>query len=357
MIMAEISDFKAIEGLFCSAGPDMDVVVSSRIRLARNIVDYPFPSKMKAQDEEKLRDEVIQALTDLDLNFTILHLDNLSRTDRQILLEENLITSKLVEANNKVIALNDHSFIVVMINAEDHLRLAAMQSGLALAESYQAVNRIDNQLEKHLQFAATYEWGYLNTSFSDLGTGMRASVLLHLPGLIADSTIDEAVSTGLELGLKVKSYAGAGEVSLGGMYQFSNAASLGSSEVEIIDSLEMMVLEIVEFERQSRQNMLNTGRMEIEDRIFRALGVLKHCRRISAVEAIELLSHIRLGISLGLINNLSIEKLTALLFLCQSAHIKKILDIMDDGVDNNLVDYSRAEIIRDALEDKQCLKG
>jgi len=350
--MAEISDFKAIEGLFHSAGPDMDVVVSSRTRLARNIVGYHFPLKLKAQDEEKLRDEVIQALTDLDLNFTVLHLDNLSRTDRQILLEENLITSKLVKAKKKVIALNDPSFVVVMINAEDHLRLAAMQSGLALEESYQAVNQIDNLLEEHLQFAATYEWGYLNTSFSDLGTGMRASVLLHLPGLIADSTIDEAVSAASDLGLKVKSYTGAGEVSLGGMYQFSNADSLGSSEVEIIDALEMTVQEIVEFERQSRENMLNTGRIEIEDMVFRALGVLKHCRRISAVEAIELLSQIRLGISLGLIDDLSIEKSTALLFLCQSAHIKKIVERMADEADNNLVDYARAEIVRNALEDK-----
>jgi len=350
--MAEISDFKAIEGLFYSAGPDMDVVVSSRTRLARNIVGYPFPATLKAQDEEKLRDEVIQALTGLDMNFNMLHLDNLSRTDRQILLEENLITSELVEAKNKVVALDNPGFIVVMINAEDHLRLAAMQSGLALEKSYQAVNKIDSLLEEHLQFAATYEWGYLNTSFADLGTGMRASVLLHLPGLIADSTIDEAVNTASDLGLKVKSYAGAGEVSLGGMYQFSNADSLGRSEVEIIDALEMMILEIVDFERQSRENMLNTGRIEIEDMVFRALGVLKHCRRISAVEAIELLSKIRLGISLGLIDNLSIEKSTALLFLCQSAHIKKIVEKMDDGADNNLVDYARAEILRDALEDK-----
>ena len=350
--MAEISNFKTIESLFHSAGPDMDVVVSSRVRLARNIVGYPFPSKMNAQEEEKLRDEVTQALTDLDLNFTMIHLDNLSRIDRQILLEENLITRKLVEAKNKVIALDNHSFIVVMINAEDHLRLAAMQSGLALEESYQAVNLIDNQLEEHLQFVATYEWGYLNTSFSDLGTGLRASVLLHLPGLIADSVIDEAVSTASELGLKVKSYTGAGEVSLGGMYQLSNTAGLGGSEVEIIDALEMMVLEIVDFERQSRENMVKTGRIEIEDRVFRALGVLKHCRKISAIEAIELLSQIRLGISLGLIDNLSIEKSTALLFLCQTAHIQKILERMDDGVDNNLVDYTRAEIVREALEDK-----
>lgn len=349
--MAELSNFKAIESLFFSAGPDMDVVVSSRIRLARNIAGYLFPSKMKVQDEQKLRDQIIHALKDLDSNFTILHLDNLSPTDRQILLEENLITRELVEAGNKVIALNDQNRIVVMINAEDHLRLAAMHSGLALEESYQTINQFDNQLEEHLQFTASYEWGYLNTSFSDLGTGMRASVLLHLPALIADSTIDEALGMALDTGLKVKSYAGGGEVSLGGIYQLSNAASLGSSEVEIIDALEMMVLEIVDSERRSREKLLNKGRIEIEDRVFRALGVLKQCRSISALEAIELFSQIRLGISLGLVNDISIEKSTALIFLCQSAHIKKILEIMDDGVDTKLVDYTRAKFVRDALGD------
>ena len=336
---------------YSKPGPECDVAVSSRVRLARNLPGYAFPLMLTREQEEQLQQEVLQAFSRLPKQFEVVYLDRISPLERKILLERNLISHEFAVSPNKVLLVNHDETQSAMVNEEDHLRLVAINSGLCLDDVLAGAVELDTRLEEHVHYAATIEWGYLNASLYNLGTGLRASVMLHLPALVMDGNIGWALKRTSQMGLQIKGYWGEGDNSLGDMYQVSNQVGLGLSEKEIVGGLKGVITDLMGYERTAREEMLKGRRMELEDRVYRALGVLSHCRMVSSKEAIGLLGAIRLGISLGILERPSLEVVTALMILSQKAHIQKMLDTLDDDTDNKLVDYTRAKLIRRALEE------
>jgi len=332
-------------------GPEMDVSVSSRVRLARNLMGHLFPPLASKAEEEQVREEILRAFEKLSGGFKVISLDSLPPLERRILLERNLISQEFSASPNKVLVLSEDEKLSAMINEEDHLRLVCIQSGLALEDAYKKVEKVDSRLESCLHYAASMEWGYLAAKLQDAGTGLRASVMLHLPGLVMEGNIGWALKMTGQMGLQIKGYWGEGENSLGDMYQVSNPVSLGLSEREIIETVHSTATSLIDYERKARAEMLKSRRLELEDAVFRAYGELANCRLIASKEAIELLAKVRLGVSLGVLAKPGLETVTALMILSQKSHIQKMLDTIDDETDNKLVDYTRAKLVRRALEE------
>jgi protein arginine kinase len=337
-------------GWFSSPGSDDDVAVSSRVRLARNLMDIPFPPTLSKEEEEQVQLQVIDAFGELSDPFETIYLDRLAPLERKILLEQNIISQDFCVSPNKLVLLNRDGRMSAMVNEEDHLRLACLDTGLCLKEVYEATDALDSRLEDRLHFAASIEWGYLASRLENAGTGLRASVMLHMSALVSDGTIGWVLKRINQMGLQIKGYWGEGDNSLGDMYQISNPLSIGLREKEILSSVEEAAREMVEYERKAREEMMASRRIELEDRVHRAFGVLGSCRLISSKEAITLLSAVRLGISLGIITQPRTEVITSLMIQAQKAHVQKSLDQTDDDADNKLVDYTRAKLIRHALE-------
>lgn len=332
-------------------GPEMDVAVSSRVRLARNLMGHLFPPMLSKDNEQQVREEFVRAFEKLPGSFKVIPLDSLPPLERRILLERNIISQEFSVSPNKVVVVSEDEKLSAMINEEDHLRLACIQSGLTLEDAYRKVEKLDTRLEVTVHYAASMEWGYLSTSLSSTGTGLRASVMVHLPALVMDGNVGWALKMASQLGLQIKGYWGEGENSLGDMYQISNPVSLGLTEREIIDTVQSAALNLMEYERKARAEMLKSRRIELEDAIFRAFGTLTYCRLVSSKEAIELLARVRFGVAIGVLQKPGLETVTALMILSQKSHIQKMLDTSDDETDNKLVDYTRAKLIRRALEE------
>lgn len=332
-------------------GPEMDVAVSSRARLSRNLMGYLFPPLASKDQEEMASEEILKAFQKLPGGFKVISLDSISPLERRILMERNLISQEFSASPNKVVAISEDEKLSAMVNEEDHLRLVCIRSGLALEDVYRQVEKVDSKLESSLHYAASMEWGYLNTSLQNTGTGLRASVMLHLPALVMEGNVGWALKMAGQMGLQIKGHWGEGENSLGDMYQISNPVSLGLTEREIVETVQSTATTLMEYERKSRAEMLKNRRLELEDGIYRAYGLLAQCRLVSSKEAIELLAKVRLGVSLGVLAKPSLEVVTTLMILSQKSHIQKMLDSMDDESDNKLVDYTRAKLLRRALEE------
>jgi len=313
-------------------------------------MDHVFPPHLSREEEKLVCDEIVSAFRKLPDDLQVIYLDKISPLEQKILLERNVISQSFLTAPEKAVVVSDDWGLSAMINEEEHLRLAGMQSGLCLEEVYQRVDRIDSLLEESLHYAAALDWGYLNTSLASTGTGLRASVMLHFQGMVLDGKIDWVLKVASELGLQVKGYWAEGDNSLGSVYQVSNQHASGLSEREILIRVGKLVRKLADYERASRDELLKKKKQELEDQVFRALGILKYCRLISSREAIELLSSLRLGISMGLLSEPSLETVTALLILSQKAHIQKNLEPSGDDTDNKLVDYTRAQMLRRGLE-------
>jgi protein arginine kinase len=336
-------------GWFSSPGSDDDVAVSSRVRLARNLLGIPFPPTLSKEEEEQVQRQVVDAFSELSEPFDPIYLDRLPPLERTILLEQNIISQDFCVSPNKLVLLGKDGRVSAMVNEEDHLRLACLDTGLCLREVYRAADDLDSRLEDRLHFAASIEWGYLSSRLENAGTGLRASVMLHMSALAGDGTIGWVLKRINQMGLQIKGYWGNGDDSLGDMYQISNPLSFGLREKEILASVEEAAREMVEYERKAREEMMASRRIELEDRVHRAFGVLSSCRLISSKEAITLLSTVRLGISLGIIDKPQNQVITTLMIQAQKAHVQKSLDQTDDDADNKLVDYTRAKLIRQAL--------
>jgi len=336
---------------FRPKGPEDDVVISSRVRLSRNLEGFAFPFQMSTDEEREACQLIIQAIRDNSENkphLGLLGLDDLHPLDRKLLLERNLISQDFSLGQNKFLALSEDGSLSVLINETDHLKLVALKSGFILKEAYAEVDKLDNLYEQKLDYAVSLEFGYLGPSLTNIGTGLRASFMLHLPALVFTSLISKAVKTIASFGLTVKGFFSDSEESLGDLYQISNQFSIGMSENEIIEHVEEIVLQIVHYERRAREELLNREPIVIKDKIFRALGTLLYAKSISSKEAMSLLSLVRLGIALGLISGVQVELISSLFFLCQKYHIQTVLGHVDE-IDSKLIDYTRAKLIRESF--------
>lgn len=338
------------------SGPQAEIVFSSRIRLARNISGYPFPSQANKIQKTNILKKVKDAYPSINIleGSIFVDMDDLTSLDRQFLLERHLISQEhLIPDGSKGVIISQDEKISFMINEEDHLRMQVITSGLNLKESWQLLNDIDNALGKKLPFCFSYDLGFLTSCPTNVGTAMRASCMLHLPALVLTKRINKILELLARISFTTRGLFGEGTQALGDFFQISNQASLGLSEQELIDNLVGVVSQVKEQEIDARNILLRKYKIKLEDSVWRALGVLRSCRLIDSKEALSHLSILSLGLDLGIIKNTyfssegEIRKLINNLFiLIQPAHLQKI---ESKSLDENKRDYVRAEVLREKL--------
>ena len=331
------------------AGPVSDIVISSRVRLARNLEKYPFTVRAsKASQSEVLRlakESLGQSATlKRSLIFEIKDLDEI---DRQFLVERHLVSrEQIVHAEHKAVAIGQGEVISVMINEEDHLRLQVMQSGLNLQDAWSLIDALDDELSEALSYAYSSDWGYLTSCPTNTGTGLRASVMAHLPSLVLTKQINKVLHTITRLGLTARGLYGEGTEASGNFFQISNQVALGRSEEELIENIERILKEVIHQEQAGRESLMATNRIQLEDRIWRAFGLLRHAKTVSSSEALDLLSAVRLGVDLGVMNGLDRKIVNELFIFSQPAHLQKLEGKTLSAKER---DAKRAELIRKRL--------
>ncbi|MFW5855998.1 MAG: protein arginine kinase [Bacillota bacterium] len=332
-------------------GPERDVVLSSRIRLARNLAETPYPNRASGEERAKILNKVKNGAENWEDKLHYLQIDKLPEVERGLLVEKNLISPELVQqGSEKGLLLDDNESISIMINEEDHLRIQVLKSGLQLDEAWQKINNLDDFLEKNLNYAFSKRWGYLSACPTNLGTGLRASVMVHLPALAMTDNISKMLEAVSKLGLVVRGIYGEGSESVGNIYQISNQVSLGSSEEDIIDNLKSVTAQIIEYEKKSRENLMNNRRIELMDKIRRSYGTLKYAYKISSNEAMKILSSVKLGIDMGIIDDVNSGLLSKLIVLIRPAHLQKYVGKELSTVER---DIKRAELIQKILSSEE----
>ena len=328
---------------YIGEGDHNDIVISTRIRIARNLADYPFPvrldNKSKIEVNEKIRDAL-----DGKENLTYTELKTLTRSQIVSLAERHLISPEFASNSDaRALLMSDNEDISIMLCEEDHIRVQVMKSGLALKEAYELADKIDTEINQSLKYAFDEKLGYLTQCPANLGTGMRASVMLHLPALTAKGQIGSLASTVSKLGLTIRGAYGEGMSAMGDLYQLSNQVSLGISEKSAIDNLKTITLQLAAQERAAREETSKS--IETEDAVFRAYGILKSARILSTKEFMSLISKVRLGAVLGMIKT-DLKTINELMVSMQPATINafvgKTLSLEERDVE-------RAKIVRERL--------
>lgn len=336
---------------YIDQGPDSDVIISSRVRLARNLNMYPFPHKMDASQAKQAAEEIESAFFGdnqiMRKQYLALDLDSLTDEDRMSLAEKHLISDKLAKggSEHRLIISRDEA-LSIMINEEDHIRIQSMSAGFALEDAYQSAAEISLLMENKLALAYNEKYGFLTACPTNTGTGMRASVMAHLPGMSMAGGLKNIVESLSKLGFAVRGYFGEGSKSQGHLYQISNQLTLGFSEEDLVSDLKRIVQQLTEQERQLRRELYKHRGVAIEDKVMRSYGILKHSRIISGDEAMSLLSDIRLGIALGLIHGVTASDINRLYAHLGPAGIQKMNGKPMSAEER---DISRAEMIRQAL--------
>ncbi len=340
---------KSRKGWLRGTGPESDIVFSSRVRLARNLARRLFPTRAASAQKKETMDEVLAAVTALPhfRNSTVLHIEELSELDKQLLVERNLISRELAEKKSgSAVVIDSKEVVTIMINEEDHLRMQALLPGLCLGKCWQIISDIDDQLESKLGFAFSPQIGYLTACPTNVGTGIRVSAMLHLPGLILSKQIDQVLHSVVKLHLAVRGIYGEGTEALGNLFQISNQKTLGESEDKIISTLETVVMQVVETERNARKALLRMGADVVYDKVGRAYGILTGAHIITSKEAIELLSILRMGVDLEVIGDLDRKAINELFILTQPAHLQRMKGKELDAVSR---DVERGNLLRSRL--------
>lgn len=309
------------------AGPDADIVISSRVRLARNLAEFPFIRRCSERDRQEIEQKVRPRLLELPgwEDVTAIDVAALSSLDRQFLVERQLISRELADAHGarSVLVAPGEGFSV-MINEEDHLRIQVMHSGFDLLPAWERINRIDDEIESKVGYAFHERLGYLTACPTNVGTGLRVSVMLHLPGLVLTREIDKAFRGLQKLNLAVRGLYGEGSQAMGDFYQISNQITLGRSEEQLLSQVREIVPSLIEYERLARQTLLEQSGRDLHDRVSRAHGILCTAQTISSEETMDLLSSVRMGVNLGLIRDLAIPTINELFIQTQPAHLQKM---------------------------------
>lgn len=282
-----------------------DIAVSTRIRLARNLDGIPFPNALsdKSQASEKIKQAILGGNSTLARDFDFLNLDNASVGDKQSLAEEHLISPQMLDGKEKSVLISKDKTMSIMLMEEDHIRLQIIKGGLALDEAYETANRVDDVIEENAAYAFDEEFGYLTACPTNTGTGMRASVMLHLPALTLTENISRVIRSAANMGIAVRGLYGEGTRAYGNLYQFSNQITMGLSEKEILEKLKNIVNQIIDMEKNARKTLIEKNRDALEDKLFRSFGTLKYARSISSSEAKSLLSDVWLGHASGILPN------------------------------------------------------
>jgi protein arginine kinase len=332
-------------------GLDHDIVVSTRIRLARNLASFPFSNRASAHQKAEIEHFLRERLPKLEFEVKLDYysLAPLSPLDRQFLVERQLISREL--ANNdgpRGVILSPPETISIMINEEDHLRLQVLRSGLALDDAWQEIDRLDDAIEQKVNYAFSEEFGYLTACPTNVGTGMRASVMMHLPALVLNKEIEKVFRALQKINLAVRGLYGEGSRASGDFYQISNQVTLGKSEATILTDLRGVIPQIIQYERQAREALARERREVLQDKVRRAYGTLQSATMMTSEETMDLLSSIRLGVNLGLLDELTIPQVNELFLHTQPAHLQKLMGASLDGEERN---SARARYLRTRLRE------
>ncbi len=322
---------------------DSDVVVSSRVRYARNISNYKFVNLLN----EKEFNDIIE-LIEKSINknkYKLLNMKNIDEVTQNSLKEEYLISKEFVGNDNGAIITNEDNSLVCMVNEEDHLRMQAFCSGLNIDECYNKLKEFNDELERKINFSKSEKYGYLTACPTNAGSGMRVSLMLHLPALKESGMLSQVLEQVNNIGFSVRGIYGENSGSIGNMYQISNRKTLGLTDKEIIDNLKIVVTSIIEAERKAR-NILKEN-ISFKDSVYRALGILKNARLITVNEAMGLLSNVRLGISTNIISEVTLDKIQSLMIEIQKNTLKLLIKEDFDSKEENIfrADYIRKELV------------
>ena len=331
-------------------GPDSDIVVSSRVRLARNLVGMPFPNRSDASQLQQAREKVIQAAKSTPSigPLEILLLEDMSEMDRRIAVEEHLTSPQHVsEPKGRALILNRDNSLCVMVNEEDHLRIQAILPGFQLEQALRLAWAADDAIEETLDYAFDSELGYLSACPTNVGTGMRASVMLHLPALVITNSVGQVLGAASKVGVATRGIYGEGTEAVGNLFQVSNQVTMGRAEEEIIAHLGAIVRQIIDSERSARRALLDDARPQIEDRLYRSFGILTNARMMPSEEALKLMSDVKLGADMGILPNVPDDLLTRLSVDTMPAHVQRALGRELSVWER---DIARAGIIRERFE-------
>jgi protein arginine kinase len=334
-------------------GPQSEIVISSRIRLARNLADFPFVRRCSDSDRlgvEKTFREAIGSVAEWK-DLSRVNVADLTAIDRQFLVERQLISRELSEASGaRSVYIDTQETYSLMINEEDHLRMQVMHSGLDLDAAWEQINGMDDRLDQRVNFAFHERLGYLTACPTNVGTGMRVSVMLHLPALVITQQIEKVFRSLQKMGLAVRGLYGEGSQAMGDFYQISNQVTLGRSESDLVKQVAEVIPVIIDYENQARAFLIKESRKDLHDRVSRAYGILCTAQTISSEETLHLLSSVRMGIYLGLIKDLEIPTINKLFIHTQPAHLQKLRGVNLDTAERNV---ERAHFLQTHLRPRQ----
>lgn len=331
---------------------DNDIVISSRIRLARNIKKYPFSARLSEKQAEQLIEDVKNSIknsrTAFGDSFDFIKLSDLSDVNRYSLLENHAVSSEFI--NKKMPAallIKDDETISIMINEEDHIRIQSVQPGYNIEKAWDIADKIDNLIEESVEYAFDEDYGYLTSCVTNVGTGIRASFMIHIPMIELYGKVETLQQAISKFGMTLRGIYGEGSEPLGSIYQISNQVTLGKSEKEIIEALKNVTEQIVEQEKEIRNAVMKEQKVDFEDKIFRSYGILTNCRKITSKEAINLLSNLRLGYITGILNdNNGNNNIYKIMMNIQPANLMKF---MGKNGSSDERDIYRAEYIKKQL--------
>lgn len=329
---------------YFESGTNSDVVVSTRIRLARNIDKHKFTNK---KDEKELND-ILNMFKDNKIlsELKFVKLDELDKLMQESLVEKHIISKEILNNKNAALVLNTDEDICIMINEEDHIRIQVMSAGFELEKTLNTAKKIDKEIAEKIEYAYSDLYGYLTACPTNVGTGLRASVMLHLPALRLTGRISRVLDVINKVNLDVRGVYGEGTEAVGDLYQVSNKISLGTTNEEIINNVKSIAEKLIEQEKNAREYLKNRG-IDFEDKIYRDFGILKSARKISYAECVKLVSMVKLGIDMGIIKEIDQRKINEISVISKPATLQKCCK---EDLDANGRDIKRAELIKKIIE-------
>jgi protein arginine kinase len=322
------------------------------VRLARNISGLRYPGRATPDSQSEVKDFIGMALHDRGLadEGAVYESENMCRLDRDFLIERHLISPEfLMETHARAVYISSDEAISIMINEEDHVRIQSFQSGLEVRMAMANAGRVDNELNQKLDYDYSSSYGYLTSCPTNVGTGLRASVLIHLPGLVLTNEIDAVISQITKVGLAVRGFYGEGSEVLGNLFQISNQTTLGRTEEDILGLIEDVTRQLIGHEENARRTLIRDAGEEIKDKIWRAYGILKYARVLTSEEAMNLLSAVRLGVAMGILDMIPMRLINEIMLLIQPAHLQKHLNKELSPSDR---DSKRAALVRMRLAER-----
>lgn len=333
---------------YLESGYQDDIVISTRIRLARNIKNIPFPSKMSEEDGKKVIESLESSLSRVSYGFEKIQLSDLSDTEKNVYIEEYYLSPKMLKGlKERAMFISQDGRVSIMANEEDHLRIQCMYPGFEPEKAYDVITKTDDCISENTLYAYSEKYGFLTSCLTNLGTGMRVSFMVHLPALVKTGMAKRLFGALSKMGIAVRGIYGEGTDSKGDIFQISNQKTLGESEEEIIKKMSDIMTEIISKERELRNSILHEDKLSLENKILRSLGTLKYATLIDSTEMMECLSYVRLGASLGIIENTDNKLLTKIFIELRPYHIE---NTSDKTLSIRERDAKRAKLIKEYLK-------